>query len=120
MLHPASYFHFQLLRGTQLACIDDGLFSEALTIALKVTSASSWLYPPGHPTTGIQMLTLVKLMQNVDGAVSQAGVALTALKSAVGALQNGFGRDSQCEKEAKEMLVDLERTVFLFQQNAMR
>lgn len=66
------------------------------------------------------MLTMAKLMQNVDGAVSQAGVAMVALKSAITALQNGFGKDSECEREAKEMLVDLERTMYLFQQNAVR
>lgn len=119
-LHPASYFRFQLLRGTQLACIDDGRFAEALHIAHTVTTASAQLYPPNHPLLGIQLLTTAKLMQNVDGAVSQAPLAMAALKNAVGVLRTAYGPDGQMEREAKDMLVDLERTMYLFQQNMRR
>lgn len=63
------------------------------------------------------MLTMAKLMSNVDGAVSQAPLAAAALHNAMSALRIGFGAGSVSELEAQDMLKDLERTIYLLQQH---
>lgn len=90
-LHPASHFLFALLRATQLAYIDAGLFSDALDIATKVTLAMKHLYPSEHPVISVQLVTFEKLLENVHGEKMPFVFAITTLRNAIAAAKVGFG-----------------------------
>lgn len=108
-LHPASHFLFALLRATQLAYIDAGLFSDALNIATKVSLAMKHIYPSQHPVSVVQLVTFEKLLENVHGENMPFAFAIATLRNAIEGAEIGFGKGGgSVGRSARELLQNLE------------
>lgn len=105
---PSSHPFYAILLGYQLLMIDSGKFDVALTLSMLVTKGMSLLYPSNHPVPAIQLLTFVKLSENVGISQGTFRSTFAALSTAVAKLSLAFGKESVVLTEAKQMLADFE------------